>query len=562
MTARIEQASVLALIDSEANSRVDQAAVLVLYAPGPFGRAVKFDYELEAGAADVTRSISFDYALEPDASVFMRSMEFGYVIEIFQQTVEFSYSLLNEFEKSLTFDYEIMPDPVVQPSRVTQAPILVVNIGKQASRLTQVPILVLAVPEQPSRITQAPIIVVDSPVPIPLPSTLIPEVPVTEVWQYKTVVNVAENGKEQRTRLRSQPRVSMSFDLLIEDDAERQAVYQMMFKFVNMKFNYPMYHYWAKLTSPAIAGATQLLFNPALTDMRPGEPLALFDPHLNQLTYHTITTLGPNGANLAEPLPFDVPAYFMVCPAPLFRTKPTIGFQMGSIAGGASLQVEGAIQRDVMRPGQATGLINTNLGGMLLLDQRPLANDNDVDEEFTQNTTWLDNQINSPQHRTNWYSPMSAGERKYLVRRPAGFAYWREVADYLKGQQNPFLLPTFRNDLPLAEIPMLGATSFNSTNLQFYDFWRAKGWQYIRLQSKAGVLYRRVAEVKINHVPITGAPGSINVAISGNIGNTVGSNEDMVISFVNTCRLDSDDIVIEHEDVDSILTIKFRMVNE
>lgn len=439
---------------------------------------------------------------------------------------------------------------------VTQVPLLVINKPVQGIRVTQVPLLVVSLPIQDTRVTQVPILPVWTPKPIPLPSPVVPEVPVKEVWQWKTVVNIFEASKEQRSALRGHPRMSMQFNTHVLN-SEYHDVYQMLLKYVSRVFNYPMYTYSAKLSAAASAGATKLYFDPSHTDLRDGEIAALFDPLLEKTIYVSVSTVDADGATLSEGLSSDAPVYFYICPAPQFRVSlPQMG--MASMSGSLKLDLVGAQVRDVLRPDQSTSV--TTLNGMVLIDERPLA-DGENSESFNQNMVWLDNHIADPEPKTSWYAPLISTEKNFLVHRPFGLDKWRAIASNLKGRQTPFLMPSFRNDLPVSEQPALSATEIKSDSIQFFDIWRSKAWKRVRIQSDAGVIYRTINEVVANY-DSSGEPVSITIKLSSSIGATTGSNTNMVVSFVNTFRLDSDEIVVEHFEVDSIVSFKVRMVEE
>ena len=443
-------------------------------------------------------------------------------------------------------------------NRATQSPLLVVGLPRQESRVTQAAILIVNEPQQGAKATQAPVLFAFHTTPIPLPTPVVPEVPVREVWQYNTVVNIAERGKEQRSCLRASPRVNMTFNALIMDETERRDVYQMLFKYISRVFNYPLYSHGTTLTAAALAGDTKLYFDPATTDMRAGEAIALIDPVTMKTVLGSIVTVDSDGAT-TDPLPVDVPAHWYVAPAPVFRTGTNVGFNMASVSGDLTLALLGAQSRAVLRPAQSSGLLTT-IDGMLLLDKRPLADD-DVDEGFDQNVEWLDNGVAPPEPRTNWPTPFISGERQFLVHRPSGMDYWRAVADNLRGRWKSFLMPTFRNDLPLYETPALGATEIKTSNVQFFDFWRSKAWRYIRVQSAAGVIYRKINEV-VDSYDTAGNPIYMTLKLSASIGAGAGANADMMVSFCNTCRLDSDEFVMQHGPVDTIMTLKVRVVEE
>lgn len=441
----------------------------------------------------------------------------------------------------------------INSARVTQIPLLVIHKPVQDIRLTQIPLLVISLPIQVAKITQLPLLPIWTPNPIPLPVPVVPEVPVREVWEWKTVVNIFEMSKEQRSALRDDPRMHMQFDAHVLDDTEYRNAYEMMLKYISQVFNYPMYVYSSQLTAAASAGATKLFFDPAQTDVREGEVAAVYDKYLESTTFITITTVDADGANLSEPLAEDIPAYAFISPAPAFRVEmPKL--DMSSVSGSFTLSLIGAQTREVMRPDQSDDV--TMLDGLMLLDDRPLDTDPKL---FNQNVEWLDNAIADPTPRTNWFAPLISGERRYLIHRPFGFDYWRAVGEYLKGRQKSFLMPSFRNDLPVITEPALSATSFMSDSIQFFDIWRSRAWKYVRIQSDAGVIYRTIAEVLANYDG-DGQPVSITVKLVGNIGAAAGSNTNMFVSFVNTYRLDSDEIVLDHGEVDTVLSMKVRMV--
>lgn len=453
---------------------------------------------------------------------------------------------------------------------VTQTPILALDVTVQETKITQTPILVLALPIQPSGITQAPILVPNHPTPIPLPLPILPELPVVETWNYQTVVTIAERAKEQRSALRKYPRVGQSFDALIIGEADRRDVYQMLFKYVKQGFHYPLYSHSTKMAAAAAENATTVYFDPAATDIRVGEPLAFVDPATGVTRLSstidtgsaaeriiTVATVEADGATFAEPLARAVPAHWLVCPAPEFRTTPSVGLGMRAVSGEFGLELETTRLRPVLRPDQSSTLIT--IDGMPVLEKRPLA-DSDVNENFDQNVNWLDSGQSRPEPRTNWRLPYINGTREFLAKRPADLDYWREFADTVKGRWKAFVFSTFRDDLPLAELPALSATTLVSTNIQLFDFWRNKAYRYVRIESGAGVIYRRVAEVTANYDE-SGSPVSVNVRLTAHIGSGTGANQITTVSFANICRLNSDTITLRHEAVDTIVSLQIRTVD-
>jgi hypothetical protein len=441
-------------------------------------------------------------------------------------------------------------------ARITQTPILFLSIPNQPVRVTQTPILVVNLPVQGTKITQNPLEVVNQPRPIPLPSPIVPDVPVVEQWKWLTIINWAKSGKEQRSALRAYPRLALNFNAVILNEVERAAVYEMLFKYGNRVFPFPWYQISSHLGAAASIGDTKLYFDPAATDMRAGEYLALFDPQLVKTTYHTIDTVDADGATLVDQLTFDVGSHFMVCPAPICRLIGNVGFSMASIAGDITVNLETVEPRVFTRPGSVAAV--STYDGMTLLDDRPFG---DVGAEFEHNAVWFDNDVAPPDVYVPWAIPFISTKLSYYLERPADLDYWRAVATAMKGRQGAFLVPTFRNDLPLAFTPALSATSITTTNIQFFDFYQNKAYRYLRLVTANGAIYRRIGRVVCNY-DANGDAESVTIFLNDPIGAVTGDNEISVVSYVNKCRLAEDAITLTHNDVSTVVSITVRTINE
>lgn len=426
------------------------------------------------------------------------------------------------------------------------------------ARVTQTPLLVINLPVQGTQVTQTPIITVLTNRVAALPVAIIPDLPLVEIWQYYTALSRAEGSREQRAALRQSPRIILGVNALITSDDERRDIYQMMRAFIGKSFNYPIYSHATKLTAAAIAGATKLFFDPSYTDMRAGEGIAVAHPQTAIPTFYTISTVDADGATLTTPLTDDVTVNYYVCPAPLFRFRSSVGFNMQAISGAYELTLETLDLRSVLRPTQSTTL--TTYDGYNVLDKRPLAND-DVEEQFNDDVFWLDNKIARPEANYKWPIAFVSGKRQFIVHRnEGGLDYWRAVANATIGKQKPFLLPTFRADIPLDEQPALGATVLKSSLVQLTNYWQSPAYRYVMIASAAGTIYRKVTEVTPVHDPVTGDMVSVEIRLDASIGAGVGANEDMIVSYANVCRLDSDEIKMTHDAIDSILEIQVRMV--
>ena len=443
--------------------------------------------------------------------------------------------------------------------RVTQAALIVLDASPQVTRVTQAPLIVLYKPLEGNRVTQAAAVVLFSPKPVPLPVPIVPEVPVTETWGWMTTIVPGIDGREQRFQLRDVPRYRQQFGALILDEEDRVEVYDLLMRYLKTEFVYPFYQYGVRLTAAATAGATKLFCNTTKTDLRDDEKIAVYDPRAETTILYQATTIDVDGVNLALPLEVDVPGNCQVCPAILFRIQPTVGFNMNSIDGDVTLSMESTTPRVFQRPGATPTF--TTIDGTLIIPERNIVDDG-IPENFDFGVTWFDNKIGKPGNLNNWRNPHAMGTRVYSFDRYTNkMDYWRGIFDQLKGKQGICLIPTFRNDLPLREPIALNATQFTSFNTNFFIWYLENNYRYLQIESANGIKYRKINSVEPHYGP-DGFPDYITVKLASSIGNVIGDNDIKSISYLNLCRLDSDEVVLSHYEVDSEIKFEFKAVNQ
>jgi IPT/TIG domain len=455
--------------------------------------------------------------------------------------------------KASSFTYSA--DPI---ARVTQTPMLILDRSPQASRVTQTPMLILYQEKQPNRLTQVPELVLYTPKPVPLPLPVVPEIPLLESWGWLTVISTSQMGQEQRGRLRDVPRYKLQMNVLITSDADRVTIYNMLMRYLKTPFLYPLFQYNAQLQQAAAIGDTKIYVNTVFTDIRAGETVALFDPSVDVVTYVDVSTVDSDGINLAAPLAFAVPAYWQVCPALEFRIVPVVGLTMRNVSGSLSLTMESTLPRVFQRPGAAPTL--TTIDGLLIVPERPLAND-DVPDNFDFGTTWFDNGTSVPDNINEWTNPKVSSKFTYSFNRKARIDYWRAIVDWLKGRQNVALFPSFRNDLPVRDSVALNAISFTTTNINFYNWWLDLTYKYIAINTQNGMKYRAVISVD-PHYDANGNPDYLTIKLASSIGNTSGDNVISSISYMNLFRLDDDNITLTHDELDTEIELTIKAVDK
>lgn len=385
----------------------------------------------------------------------------------------------------------------------------------------------------------------------------LPDVPVTETWEFLTDVQVAYDGSEQRISLLRAPRRSMSFDLPIQLTSEWQAQWNNFFSEAKSPFVFPMFQYATAITVFSAAGSTRIYFDPSATDMRQGEDIYLFGPGIAQLA--SIATLESDGAILSFPTQQDIGPQgntpgcaILACPVLSAYVANKTKLTMDAVTGKLPINAKSTTLRaSVLRPGSSVSL--TMHGGFPVLDKRPL-NSSPTTTEFDYGGEMFDYGTGQISVYTSWLRNKLIMTRAYKINRvtaPAEMDWWRTFLNYCNGQQQVFWTPTWRPDLTLAT-PLVNASAVVIVSGPLYSrnfYSSGTGFQAICVETSAGVMITQVESI--------GSDGFGNDVLnisppmpSGALWQRVSN-----ISVVVKSRLGSDKITFSHGVLSSTIDI-------
>ena len=381
----------------------------------------------------------------------------------------------------------------------------------------------------------------------------LPNEPFTEVWTWSTVMETSRNGTEQRQALRDQPRTQAGYVVQILDEEDRLLAYQQFYSFATRSVLVPFFQYMTKLDADAAIGATRLYFDLSQSDIRADEYIVIFNPQTDEYSIVQVASLNSDGVNLVTPVTFDVDRdTYEVLPGRSMRLPNKSSLGMGAVNGQLTFKGESTSWRDLKRPDSAVTL--PEYDGYPVLPYKPIAANN-VDETFDSDVSVIDNLSAPPVLRSTFTNPFVEQSKQYFIDREVEMDWWRTFFDYTKGMLRPFLVPTWRDDLPLVEQPTVGDNELITSNTDYIDYWPHITYQWIQIQSDAGVIYRRVESVE-------NVPTGLRISLDENIGITTGVNENMKVSFLNLTRLNEDFVTLEHFVNHTIVTVKTRTVNQ
>lgn len=384
-----------------------------------------------------------------------------------------------------------------------------------------------------------------------------PDVPVKEVWSWLTDVLTAWDGGEQRISLRGYPRKKLSYSILVADEDERREHFDRWYKSVGFDLVMPTFQYATFAAQPASIGDPKIFLDPVAMDIRDGENIVVLDPHTEEAFFATVATVDIDGLTLDSPLTSEVRTNMIVAPAHRSRVSDRTGIRMRSVHGSVSIEAQ------VYDYDTRSGLTRPNnlatlpmFDGLPVLGKRPLA-ENDVPELFERGFDELDNAVGRPEQKTTWPHAFLQGGREYMIHRetdPEDMDYWRVLLDYADGKRNPFLLPTFRKDLTAVSNPLAGSGSLNIIEGRYVtDYFPFNTFKRIEVEMTDGSIVRAVVQTaEVN------PDGTATLTLSENFGTVTTIYR---ISFLLLARLNSDDVELEHDHIDSFIAIQVRAID-
>jgi len=364
--------------------------------------------------------------------------------------------------------------------------------------------------------------------------TLIPDVPVTEDWQFLTEVIRAFDDTEQRIALRKNPRRSISFDVEVIDFRQRREQYITLFRNMGLAATVPQFMHGTRLTQDSPINTNQVFFDPELTQVQSGQPIVFLDPLTEVFEIGNVTVVNSDGATLAGNLSQSLDTNFVVFPAISYLLEMGSGITTQQVTG--RMKVTGdSLSFPPLERDNAVVTIQ-EIGGLPIMDKRFIRNG--LQENFSRRVEALDNE-------TGLIKVEQFADPHSVVEGPKSWAfnrydrtsedYFRAFINRVRGAQKAFFLPTWMPDFELNAVPALGASQINVTNQDYETFFsQFPTWQYIMLQYKT-------LEPTFHQVTATEGEldGSLTLTISPSLapGDENALNITM-ISFLNRVRGD------------------------
>ena len=357
----------------------------------------------------------------------------------------------------------------------------------------------------------------------------------TETFSYLTEIITSENGREQRRAWRQMARRSVAYDVLAHRDrfhAVRRALAKQDDDLV-----FPDERTFAPILTPTSAGSLTTAFAPMPSWMTPGREVIFEAPNTRLRARRVVDSVSGTTVTFKATSP-AWPARTKVMPAMFGRLSQSITIQSET-----DNVARVPVTLDVT-PGTETeniGAAPTMFNGIEVLSHRPnWAKPPQFD--YTDPTLWTDNQmgVRAPYRPIDFNTEVIQSE--HVVQTPGELNAVLGLFQRCRGRCGEFYVPSWTNDIALAQDVSAGSSTFV---IDGHDFFDAYDGDAVRkafcVQVSGQTLY-----FQINHLEksTSGAARTFVFTKSAAPVSIARTNRPMV-SWMLVCRFASDELTVQ-----------------
>lgn len=388
---------------------------------------------------------------------------------------------------------------------------------------------------------------------------VMPDPPVIETWTYLSDIIVAWDSTEQRISARRQPRRTIEYNILLEDDESRQREYDRWYQRLSMGIVIPFFQYSTYITQDSPVSTSTVHFVAARSDFRDDDMAVVYRPSTDESFLITLDTISATSSTTANPLTQDIYEGDLISPAFDCLLVNKSGPEMSSVSGILAVKARVTNFRTSFdRPGSTASI--TEFDSLKVLEKLPLARSS-AQEFFDIRPTYHDNQTGIISQDTSWLHAMIEGSRQFVIKRktdPDEMDYWRDFIVHLRGQREPFLMSTLREDLFLDSNPNPGDSQISIQGSTYAtEYFTHDTYTRLALTNPSGeVNYRKVTAA----VPQAGGTTLLTLATA--VTNDPSWANGFEIAFLNKLRLGSDEIRLTHFTTYTLVDLVIRTTDQ
>lgn len=375
--------------------------------------------------------------------------------------------------------------------------------------------------------------------------------PIIERFEWRTDVLTAFDGREQRVRLRDNPRLSSDYTVLLANPLQRLDIEALLHAYGADDWDCPVWTDAVELSAPATSGSAILPCEPDARRFAPGAKLAI----ISDATVQTgvISAINPSYLTLTTTLSVGIPAGAIVVPiyaAQLDAQQQITRFTDQTAYAAMNWRFEDPIPLDAMAI--AMGVVYRSTPVFLM---RPDWSSDPI-------SGWARKQVTVDFGNSVYREDESGQSTRFqsfrwrLLNRQA-IGEMLGVLEHCQGRYQPFWLPTFTADLmPFVSDPGTGS-QLNVYHCRYTELLSASGLhQHVAIQLHDGMVLLREIVASTERDAL-----SEQLTLDAPLGVSV--DQIALISYLLPVRLDTDVAELSWDSADTAsIALSVRSVRD
>jgi len=381
-----------------------------------------------------------------------------------------------------------------------------------------------------------------------------PESPMTERLKFLTNVMESIDGSEQRVSIRLAPRQEFDFIIMREDGIERQRYELLMFDWQARVFGTPVWTEPSTTTGAITASDTIInVDDTSLSDYRVNG-LAIVYESETKWDALEVSTVGATSITFKSPILNSYAVGTRVMPVRTSIVSGAIQEKRYPVNLSSFAMTMRVLDNEVDLS-DTSGWPTYN-GKILLSDPNVIAES--MNASLILNTVVFDSAgAGKFSQTTSWSRGKRASGKAFITRSRTALFALRKLLHAFRGQQVSFYLPTFSNDILLADTYVSGTPSFLIYNVGYSQYARQRTPKLdMRIILNDGTVFTRT----ITASAVVDADTE-QVTLSTTIGQNIEPGDVHRIEFIEPVRITNEDITIQHADDNGTARVSFPVIS-
>jgi hypothetical protein len=296
--------------------------------------------------------------------------------------------------------------------------------------------------------------------------TILSVVPDTlsEKMEWRTDIIRTRDGTEQRSSIRTDPRLMVSLGYPVLSEKNRYEFNRLIKQFYEGSIEIPLWQYATRVTATSSSGDSTLSYDFDMSPILVGGKIAVLDRSFRYKGYGVVSSYSSGGVTLTAPIGFTVNSTDHVCPLQSMligdSTVITINSKLSDAGFDGTIYTGYAFEID-------SSFSLTMYDGFPVLDKRPKtgSESNSILREIIDFETGPSDIFIHGDHLDVSFDRVYRYDRYYTDE----IKFWRKFLNTVRGSWKPFLVSSWMEDFGVTTLAQNSST-FTARTGEYVDF--------------------------------------------------------------------------------------------